>query len=210
MNPPRFVLATKNAKKVVEMKAALAGLGLELVALDAVCPTAPTAIENGSRFEENATIKARHYAALAGLPCIADDSGLEVDALGGEPGVLSSSYAGKEGDDAANNAKLLRELTGRGPAERGAQFRCVIVVAGADAEVVFRSEGVVRGVILERPSGDGGFGYDPLFWYPEFGRTFAEIPIERKNGVSHRGRALAELSRALPTILGKTEPHRKS
>lgn len=149
----------------------------------------PEAVESGSTFEENAAIKARHYAALTGLATLAEDSGIEIDALGGEPGVYSARFSGRHGDDAANNAKVIEMLRGVPEAQRTGRFRCVCVLALAD-EVLARAEGAIEGRILEEPRGSGGFGYDPLFYVPELGYTTAEISRDQKNSISHRGKAL--------------------
>jgi XTP/dITP diphosphohydrolase len=147
----------------------------------------PPCIENGRTFEENAILKARHYGSYASGLLFADDSGLEVDALGGAPGVYSARFAGPNATDAENNRLLLETL--RGVAHRTARFVCVItLVEGDRLRQTFR--GVVEGVIAQEPRGSGGFGYDPLFFYPPFAATFGEIAAERKFAVSHRGQAL--------------------
>ncbi len=196
----RLVIATKNPKKLSEMRQILAPLGCEIVSVEEIRPGVATAVEDGATFAENAAKKALWYAEQCGEICVADDSGLEVDALDGAPGVYSSRYSGQEGDDEANNAKLLKELKGVPEENRGAQFRCVIAVA-SPGEVHFTTEGVVRGRILESPRGEGGFGYDPLFLYPEWGKTFAEVDGPRKASVSHRGRALERLKSSFPSLL---------
>ncbi len=150
--------------------------------------------ETGSTFLANALLKARHASRLTGLPALADDSGLEVDALGGHPGVHSARYAGPGADDAANNAKLLAALRGVPDAARTARFRCVLVwVDGPDDPSPLVAEGAWEGRILPDPRGSGGFGYDPLFRDPDTGLAAAELPAETKNACSHRGRALARL-----------------
>ena len=200
MSDLKLVIATKNPKKLAEMQGILAACGLPMVSIDEACPGGAEAEETGTTFQENAAIKALTYAAQSGGLCIADDSGLEVDHLQGAPGVYSARYAGEQGDDEANNALLLENLKGVPEEQRGAQFRCVICVA-SPGEVRFMAEGLVRGRILEAPSGAGGFGYDPLFFYPDFDCTFAEVPAEQKAGVSHRGKALAQLAKALPSLI---------
>ncbi|MBI2818019.1 MAG: RdgB/HAM1 family non-canonical purine NTP pyrophosphatase [Acidobacteria bacterium] len=151
--------------------------------------TLPTCMEDGESFSENAVKKALHYSRFASGIVLADDSGLEVDALGGAPGVRSRRYAGLGATDARNNAKLLEEMRGVPSAERGAQFVCVLALTRSGQQVVeFRGE--VRGVLLESPRGDNGFGYDPLFVLPELNRTFAELSTEEKLSRSHRGKAL--------------------
>lgn len=191
----RAVLASGNAGKLREFAQMLAGSGIELrPQSDFDLEPAP---ETATTFVENALAKARHVAERTGLPVIADDSGLEVDALNGAPGVYSARYADDLADDAANNRKLLAELAGLPPAQRRARFRAVLVYlrhVGDPAPVI--AEGVWAGRIADAPRGDGGFGYDPLFELDD-GRTSAELAADEKNRLSHRGRALAELRRRL-------------
>jgi len=186
------VLATGNAGKLREMRAILAGHGLEVVAQSELAIESPP--EDGASFLENALIKARHAAALSGLPAIADDSGIEVEALGGRPGLRSARYAGSPADDRANNARLLAELAGVPRSRRGARYRCAIafVRTASDGQPVV-AEAEWRGRIGFEPHGAGGFGYDPYFIVAD-GRTAAELPAEEKNRVSHRGQALALLA----------------
>ena len=154
----------------------------------------PPCVEDGGTFEENAVIKARHYAPYASGLLFADDSGLEVDALGGAPGVHSARFSGQDSTDQANNLLLLEKL--RGVANRSARFVCVIaLVEGERLRGVFR--GAVAGVILDEPRGSSGFGYDPLFYSPALGLTFGEAPAERKFSLSHRGQALRAMLAAL-------------
>lgn len=197
----RVVVATRNPGKVRELAVLLAPLGLDLVPLDAVAPDAPEVVEDGETFEANAVKKARAAAAATGCPAIADDSGLEVDALGGAPGVRSARYAGSGGDrahrDDANNRRLLLDLAARPDAGRGARFRCVLVhVEAADAEPVV-AEGACEGRIAEAPRGAGGFGYDPLFVPDGETRTMAELTADEKNARSHRAAAARALAAAL-------------
>jgi XTP/dITP diphosphohydrolase len=192
-----LVLATRNPHKLREMKEILAAAGLD-VALRGLneYPDTLEVIEDGETFEANALKKAESAARATGLVAVADDSGLEVDALGGAPGVLSARYAGPDGDHAANNAKLLRELAGVPDGERRARFVCVIAVAAAGREArVFR--GASEGRITHGLRGKNGFGYDPLFFSDDLGKTFAEASASEKNSVSHRGRAVARLLEAL-------------
>jgi XTP/dITP diphosphohydrolase len=162
---------------------------------------AEDALELADSFEGNARRKAEHFARLSGLPTVADDSGLEVFALGGGPGVRSRRWAGATGTraeiDAANNAELLRRLRGAPDARRRAQYRCVLVLLREPGAVPEVFEGVCAGRILEAPRGDGGFGYDPLFLSDDLGRTFGEATAAEKDAVSHRGRALRALADAL-------------
>jgi XTP/dITP diphosphohydrolase len=153
----------------------------------------PDAVEDGLSFVENALIKARHAARLTGLPALADDSGLAVDALDGAPGIYSARYAGGAGDD-ANTQKLLRALAGVPEGERSAHFYCAMALMHhAEDPAPLIAVGRWDGTITQAPSGDGGFGYDPVFFVPETGCTSAELPVETKNRMSHRGRALSAL-----------------
>ncbi|HIE03956.1 MAG TPA: XTP/dITP diphosphatase [Candidatus Latescibacteria bacterium] len=195
----RLVLATRNEGKLREMREALSGLEVELMTLSDF-PEVPEVHEDGTTFSENARKKALVAAKLTGLPALADDSGLEVDALGGRPGVHSARFAGEEADDDANNTKLLELLKGLPPERRTARFRCVLALAFPDGRV-YTVEGTCQGLIAEEPAGDGGFGYDPLFFVPEEGRTFAQMTREEKNSLSHRGRALRKLREVLSRIL---------
>ncbi len=198
-----FLLASRNRHKIRELEDILAAdiSGVAVHSLDEV-GFAGDIDENGTTFDENARIKARaaRAAALrAGHPdwyCLGDDSGLSVDALGGAPGVYSARFAGQHGDDAANNALLLQKLTGIPAAERGAHFLCCIACITPDGREL-TVWGDCPGVILDAPRGQDGFGYDPLFYLPDAGMTFAELSGARKNTVSHRGRALAALADAL-------------
>jgi XTP/dITP diphosphohydrolase len=188
----QVVLATGNAGKQRELAALLAPLGFELVLQTAL--NIESAEETGQTFQANALLKARHAARLAGLPALADDSGIEVDALGGRPGVWSARYAGVGATDADNNAKLLAELGNLPPPQRTARYRCVIAfVADADDPEPLLAEGAWEGSIGDAPRGTGGFGYDPLFWPRGLDRTAAEMPAADKNAVSHRGLALDAL-----------------
>ncbi|WP_029897260.1 XTP/dITP diphosphatase [Desulfohalovibrio reitneri] len=184
----RIVLATRNKGKISELRDLLSGSRIEVLSLDDF-PGAPEVAEDGETFEENALKKAREMSAYTGLAAVADDSGLEVDALGGAPGVHSARYAGEQGDDEANNAKLLRELSGVPEQERAARFVCVMAAAAPNgAEALARGEW--EGRIAFQPQGEGGFGYDPLFIDPELGKASAELAPGEKNARSHRGRAL--------------------
>jgi XTP/dITP diphosphohydrolase len=187
-----LILATGNAGKLREFRQLLDGLPFEVFAYADFDVTPPD--ETGETYLANALLKARHAAAAAGMAAIADDSGLEVDALGGAPGVHSARYAGLCADDAANNAKLLAALESVTPAERGARYRCVIAfVAGARDPQPLTAEGVWEGRIVDEPRGSGGFGYDRYFWLPDLGVTAAELAPEQKNHLSHRGAALRAL-----------------
>ena len=191
----KLVLASNNAKKLTELQALFTPLGIELVTQGSL--GIPEAEEPFDSFVENALTKARHAARLSGLPALADDSGLSVDALGGAPGVRSARYAldaGGEKTDAANNERLLREL--RGVADRRARFVCALVaVRGADDPEPLIAMGRWSGVILAAPTGQGGFGYDPLLSIPALGRSVAELSAAEKNSVSHRALAAENLIR---------------
>lgn len=189
------VLASHNKKKTAELRAILEPLGIGLRSL-ADLPGAPEPEEDGDTFEANAAIKARSALAFSGLPAVADDSGLMVDALGGAPGVYSARFAGEKAGDPANNALLLEKLAGLPPEKRRAKFVSVVALALPQGEVVtFRGE--APGVILDSARGVGGFGYDPLFLSDDLGVTFAEADAAAKNRVSHRARALAQLKQWL-------------
>jgi XTP/dITP diphosphohydrolase len=184
----RLLLATRNAGKVRELRELLAGSGIELETL-AGHPEVGDVAETGRTFEDNAALKAAHAARASGLWAVGEDSGLEVDALGGAPGVRSARYAGVHGDDAANNARLLRELTGA--EQRRARYVCALALASPEGEVVVGARGACEGQIATEPRGSGGFGYDPLF-VPERlpQQTMAELTPEQKNAISHRAQAL--------------------
>lgn len=190
------VLVSHNRKKIAELRAILTEVAPDLTLLSADEAGLPDDIpEDGDTFAANALIKARAAAAL-GYVGIADDSGLVVDALDGAPGVYSARYAGEHGDDAANNAKLLRELAVRPNDPRTAAFICAMACVFPDGES-FTCEGRCPGEILCEARGEGGFGYDPLFLYVPAGRSFAELDGEEKNRISHRARALEEFARVL-------------
>ena len=186
----KVLLASNNGHKIKEIKEIL-GDFFDVVSLrEAGVESDPE--ETGATFGENARIKAVAGMKASGMPCIADDSGLEVFALDGLPGVMSARYAGGHGDDSANNEKLLREL--ENASDRSARYVCVICMAFPNGhEIVARGE--CRGTILKEARGEGGFGYDPLFFFPQFGKTFAEITAEEKNEVSHRKAALREFEK---------------
>jgi XTP/dITP diphosphohydrolase len=190
-----LVVATRNPGKLREIRHLLEGAGIAVVGLDAF-PDLPEVIEDGDTFAVNAAKKAETVARLTGRPCLADDSGLTVDALGGAPGVHSARYAGSQGDDAANNRRLLDELAGVPDDRRQAAFCCVMALCRPDEPTTFFT-GRVTGRILSAPRGQGGFGYDPLFLVDGFAQTMAELPLDEKNRVSHRGQALRQVVAAL-------------
>jgi XTP/dITP diphosphohydrolase len=186
----QLVLASGNAGKLKELQAMLGGLVSVLPQKEFV---AEEAVEDGLSFVENAIIKARHACKASGLPSLADDSGIAVDALAGAPGIYSARYAGG-GGDAANNAKLLQALEGLPTEQRGARFISVLVLMlHADDPTPIISEGIWHGSILTEARGDKGFGYDPLFWVPEVNCSSAELSLAEKNRLSHRAKAMAQL-----------------
>ncbi len=184
----RLLIATRNAHKLDEIRGLLPGV--EIVGTEG-WPGVPDPEETGATFEANAAIKAEAWRDATGLPTLADDSGLEVEALGGAPGVRSARYAGAHGDTAANNAKLLRELAGVPAAGRGARFVCALALA-VPGEATRTLRGECRGRIVEAARGAGGFGYDPLFVPEGEAKTFGELPAETKARLSHRARAFAK------------------
>lgn len=205
-----LVFATRNRGKLVELHELLAGVPVEVVGVDEAARllgrVVADVVEDADTFVGNAAKKARETALATGWPALADDSGLEVDALDGAPGVYSARWAGAQGDDAANNAKLLAALADVPAALRTARFRCALVLAdptGPLGDELVTADGVVEGVILDAPRGHGGFGYDPLFYCPEIGQTFAEAGVGPKGHVSHRARAMAALAPRLRAYLAR-------
>jgi len=196
----RVVVATRNRHKVREISVLLdeAGLGLEAVTIDDVAPGTEL-VEDEDTFEGNALAKARQASVACGLPAIADDSGIEVDALGGAPGVRSARWAGEPSDDGRNNDRMLREMANVPADQRTARYRCAAAfVDGKGAELV--RSGACEGMLLSAPRGNGGFGYDPLFLIPSLGRTMAEVDLAEKNRLSHRATAFRALAQALREI----------
>lgn len=185
----RILLATTNKGKIRELKRLLGDEGFDVIGLEGL-PT-PDDIETGSTFAENALLKAHYYHNLTGLVTVADDSGLEVEALKGAPGIYSARYGGPDATDADRIAKLLKEMKDVPIHERNARFVCAAAIVWKDGEKVFADE--VRGRILEEPRGEGGFGYDPVFYYEPFSKSFAELDQEKKSEVSHRGLAFGKL-----------------
>jgi XTP/dITP diphosphohydrolase len=189
----KVIVATNNPGKLREFRALLADLPFNLRGLGELCVASPE--ESGATFLENALLKARHAAAAAGnVAAIADDSGLEVDVLGGAPGVFSARYAGADASDTDNNARLMSALEGIPREQRRARYRCALVfVRGAEDSAPLIAEGVWQGLLLEAPLGAGGFGYDPYFWLAELGLTAAQLDLAEKNRLSHRGIAMRAL-----------------
>ncbi len=207
MQRQRILVASGNAVKLAELTRLCADLPVEIFSPTDLPDGLPEVIEDGNNFLDNAEKKARAFAIAAAalgdsVWALADDSGLCVDALDGAPGVHSARFAGEKGPqrDQANNHLLLQRLEGMPAEQRGAAFWCVIAVANS-AELLFAVEGSARGTILDRPRGDCGFGYDPLFLHPPSGRTFAELDAGEKAAVSHRGQAVARLRTVLATVL---------
>jgi len=196
---PTLLIATTNVGKLREVRAVLEGAAVRLTSL-ADHPGIEEAIEDGETFEENARAKALHYAQLTGGWTLADDSGLEVDALDKQPGIHSARYAGAGSDDGANNAKLMAALRGVPEHRRSARFRCSVAFANPDG-VVATACGAVEGRIVDEPAGENGFGYDPHFFVPERGMTAAQMPPDLKNRISHRGQALMAIKPAIERVL---------
>jgi XTP/dITP diphosphohydrolase len=195
-----LVIATGNLGKLREFRSLLAGLPFEWTSSAEL--KLPSPEETGGTFLANALLKARHAANLSGSAAVADDSGLEVDALNGAPGIYSARYAGAEADDAANNAKLMRALAGLSHEARRARYRCALVfVENAVDAAPLIAEADWEGFILDAPRGGRGFGYDPYFWLPDLNKTAAELEPSEKNRLSHRGKALRALREQLAAAL---------
>ena len=196
-----ILVGSKNPHKLREVRTILGPLGIRAV----IAVDLPAVEETGDTFLENARQKALAFAAFLRAPCLADDSGLVVPALDGEPGVRSARYAGEPGDDEANLRLVLERVRERELHEPEAYFQCSIAmaVAGAPPEVVLEAEGRVHGRIVAEPRRENGFGYDPIFFFPEAGCTLAELEPEAKNAVSHRGNALRELAGQLPAVMAE-------
>ncbi len=199
-----LVLATHNSDKLAELRVLLAYPGVKLIVPDRL----PDVEEDEATYLENATKKAVAAVRHTGFPAVADDTGLEVDALGGAPGVLAARFAGPKASYADNCALLLKKLAGVPEEQRGATFRCVMVVAGPHGRWT-HTEGEIRGLIAEAPRGKTGFGYDPVFYLPGLGKTLAELSIAEKNRLSHRARAAAALRPWLAAwaVTGQLEIH---
>ena len=205
----KIVIATRNSHKAAELKRLLAPLGEEVVSLDELDPRGeiPEVEETGETLEENAFLKARAIAKTTGLAALSDDTGLEVEALDGAPGVYSARYAGENCSYEDNVNKLLRELSSVPPHRRGASFKTV--AAFVDGEMELSAEGAVEGSITEKPEGFGGFGYDPVFSVEDMKKTYAQLSDEEKNRISHRGKAVRSLVEKLrqETIIAETVPN---
>lgn len=193
----KAVVATKNKKKMAELIAAFDGLDIDIVPLSSF-EEIPDPVEDGVTFEENAVIKAKHYAKRLGVPAIADDSGLTIEKLGGAPGVYSARYCGHHGSDDENNAHMVKEMRRIGAADSPAAYECALAFVNPGDGTILTAHGRVSGEITLIPRGQGGFGYDPYF-YLDNGRTMAELTPEEKDAVSHRGEAI----RAMRPLLEK-------
>lgn len=184
----KILLGSKNKGKIQEFQEAFEDSQIEILSLNDF-PDCPDAPETGNSFEENASQKALFYQKFTGLPSLADDSGIEVDALDGAPGIYSARYAGEPVNDLANNRKLLENLEGIPSEKRTGRFVCVLALA-KNGQIVQLSRGTAEGIVLEAPRGENGFGYDPLFFVPNLKKTMAELSITEKRQISHRGEAL--------------------
>jgi XTP/dITP diphosphohydrolase len=205
MPPTELLLASQNRGKLNEMRQLLAGLPFVVLSPGEVgIHEAPE--ETGTTFRENAVLKARHYARASGRLAVADDSGLSVDALQGGPGLYSSRFGGEGANDDDRNRLLLELLRDVPPERRAARFTSAVAVArphdGSEPDVLFETVQTVEGVIASEPRGPNGFGYDPVFFYPPFGKTFGEVPGHEKDRVSHRGKAFARLREFLAAVTG--------
>ena len=197
--PMEVIVATRNKGKIREIRDVLKGSYLRIYALSDF-PDVPEIEEDGNSFAENALKKARFYSKVFGKLTIADDSGLEVDRLKGQPGVHSARYAGERASSRENNQKLLREIQDVPISKRGARFRCIIAMRSPDGREAI-AEGSCKGRIGLKEKGRKGFGYDPLFVLPKYGKTMAELTLEEKNRVSHRGKALRKLKKIIPAFV---------
>lgn len=200
----QLLFATSNPHKVEEVAAILAPMGIDVVGFGAMESKIPEPVEDGTTFQANARIKAVYYAKALGRMCLADDSGLEVDALGSAPGVHSARYAGVDGQraqrDGANNEKLLAELQGVPAEQRTARFVCAMCLVDGDGSILAETRGTFQGIITTELRGENGFGYDPLLYLPDVGCTSAELSPQQKNARSHRGVASREMARHLKSL----------
>ncbi len=199
----KIILATRNKGKIREMQALMQDFGIQVLSVSDV-PDVPDVVEDGETFLDNAFKKAREIAEATGIMALADDSGLVVDALDGAPGVYSARYSGEDATDEKNNEKLLEELRAVPEEQRTARFKCVMVLYHPSGEWI-SAEGSCEGRIAFEPSGDQGFGYDPVFFVPSLNRTMAQLSRDEKNAISHRGNALRTLRDMLPGFLDRLE-----
>lgn len=205
---PRLLLATNNPGKIAEYRVLLEGCGWE-IATPAELGLQPPGEETGASYDENARMKALHGAQASGLVTLADDSGLEIQALGGAPGLGSARFLGEQAGYRERFDEILRQLQGLPKERRWAIFRCVIAIAQPGSQEVRFARGEVAGFIAEGPRGEGGFGYDPIFWLPQHSATMAELPDHQKNIISHRARAVASARQILKKLLyehGRADP----
>jgi XTP/dITP diphosphohydrolase len=193
------IVATRNQGKIREIRGALKGLGLRIYALSDF-PDVPEIEEDGKSFIENALKKARFYSKVFGKLTLADDSGLEVDGLKGMPGIYSARYSGERASSRKNNQKLLKEMEGIPFSKRGARFKCIMAMVSPNGKEAM-TEGICKGRIGMREKGRRGFGYDPLFILPKYGKTMAELSLKEKNRISHRGKALRKLRKIIRTFM---------
>jgi XTP/dITP diphosphohydrolase len=200
----KLLVATHNQGKVAELNEMLTDAGIVCLTLDAAGVTFDVE-ETGATFIENATLKATTYAAATRMLTLADDSGLEIDALDGAPGVYSARYGGRGLQQPERNALVLRQLAGAPPAQRSARFRCAMVLADAAGHILAVTEGRCEGEIANAPSGSGGFGYDPLFYVPQQGVTLASLSQTEKQAISHRGHALRAMLPHIYAYLGSSQ-----
>ena len=194
-----MIVATRNKGKVREIREALKGLGLRIYALSDFRDV-PEVEEDGKSFTENALKKARFYSKVFGKLTMADDSGLEVDGLKGMPGIYSARYSGEGASSQKNNEKLVQEMEGISLSKRGARFKCIIAMVSPEGKEAM-AEGACKGRIGFREKGKKGFGYDPLFILPKYGKTMAELSLEEKNKISHRGKALRKIRKIIKTFM---------
>lgn len=199
MTNKKIVVATKNQGKLKELIHAFADLPVELVSL-AEFGKLPDAVEDGNTFYENAVKKARFYMEKTHCACLADDSGIEIDVLGGAPGIHSARFAGYHADDAANNQKMLEELAKKQVEQSKAHYACSLVFIDTDGKIL-ATRGICEGIIHNFAQGKGGFGYDPYFYLPQFDKTMAELSLDEKNQISHRGKAIEQMEMELQTYL---------
>jgi XTP/dITP diphosphohydrolase len=199
----KLILATRNKGKLKEIQVLLSDLDIDIISLGEA-ENAPHVVEDGKTFMENAFKKAKVIAEATGIMALADDSGLEVNALDGAPGVYSARYSGENASDASNNEKLLADLEGVSSGKRSAHFSCVIVVYHPSGRWI-SAESKCEGEITKKSIGDRGFGYDPVFYLPSLNRTMAQLSPEEKNSLSHRGKALAKLKAELPDFLAQLD-----
>ena len=199
----KLILATRNKGKLKEIQVLLSDLDIDIMSLDEA-ENAPHVVEDGKTFMENAFKKAKVIAEATGIMALADDSGLEVDALDGAPGVYSARYSGENASDVSNNEKLLADLEGVSSGKRDAHFSCVIIVYHPSGQWI-STEARCEGEITKKFIGDQGFGYDPVFYIPSIKRTMAQLSSEEKNSLSHRGKALRKLKSELPGFLDSLE-----